>query len=148
MQRLTLQMLSAAGCIQIWQRRPLAMVPICALLGELVQMWFALAWHRWRNLAVGRLRLKCMVGAHLARCSMGTLELAFKGWRKVAELRVALRSRAVQTAKVRRCSGWRAVLCCAVVWCRELHVPFQRPGGDKNAQPQKTSHLCARGSLT
>ena len=55
------------------------------------QMWFVMAFQRWRAAAVGRLRLKCMLGAHLERQSKAAAEMAFKAWRKVAAMRVRRR---------------------------------------------------------
>ena len=53
-----------------------------------LQMWFVWAFQRWKASAVGRLRMKCMLGAHLERRGRLPYELAFKAWRKVAMLRV------------------------------------------------------------
>ena len=55
-----------------------------------MQMWFVWAFQRWKASAVGRLRMKCMLGAHLERKGRFFYELAFKAWRKVAILRVRI----------------------------------------------------------
>eukprot|EP00798_Chlamydomonas_sp_ICE-L_P002278 gene2278-8546_t len=80
-------MLSLASSVQIWQRRALCMIPMYAMVGDTIHMWFVLAWYRWRNMAVGRLRFKAFLGAHCARRKVSFQELCFKGWRKLVEER-------------------------------------------------------------
>lgn len=83
-------LLAAGAAVRMWQRRTLALAMMYAWTGDTVHMWFAMAFYHWRAAAVGRLRFKCLLAAHMQRIESGLpLELAFKAWRKVAALRVS-----------------------------------------------------------
>jgi hypothetical protein len=58
-----------------WQCTPMRWQRACA--GDTMAMWFVAAWHAWRNLAVGRLRMQCFYGAHCARGATQVMQRAF-----------------------------------------------------------------------
>jgi len=62
---------------------------------------FVSVWHAWRNLVVGRLRFRCLVGRHIERLGLlgqrtldMSAELYFRGWAKVAHAQVGVRPQA------------------------------------------------------
>ncbi|GAX78780.1 hypothetical protein CEUSTIGMA_g6217.t1 [Chlamydomonas eustigma] len=91
-------LISTAATIHIWQRRTLALGPMCAWMGDGVQMLFVLTWQRWKQAAVSRIRFKTFLTGHLELQTRRSLDLSFKAWRKVTYQRVETRKLATKRA--------------------------------------------------
>ncbi|KAF5841438.1 hypothetical protein DUNSADRAFT_12882 [Dunaliella salina] len=110
-------MLSASGCIQMWQRRTLCLIPLFAWTGDNEHMWFCSAWSAWRDLVLGRLRFRCMVGMHIERQGLlgrpligMDMELWFRAWAKAAKTQARARAQVAKFHRVRHRKQLREAL--------------------------------------
>jgi len=62
------QLVAAAGAARLWAARPLALAHAYAWRGDTLHAAFHLLWWRWRDRAVGRLRFRAFLAAHMRRC--------------------------------------------------------------------------------
>jgi hypothetical protein len=65
------QLIAAAGAARLWRRRALALGALSAWRGDGLHALCYTLWQRWRARAVGRLRLRAFLAAHMARWAEG-----------------------------------------------------------------------------